>query len=173
MTRQEYKQLLFTLSKEIRQKYGLNDDLNLDNEKCIHIDDCEFYPDIPCIIVDEVPITWDKELPYIKPDMPAHIAALKEWIKGRRHKSIGIIHMTVNTDDPKLYCLLYSKTYDTSGLTAVPFDESVIYYDPKEIDLKNDELSMTIAKVIFTAMRYDAEYIVPSKNLNPKHWTSM
>lgn len=169
MTHTEYTALLKQLPKTIKETYGLNEPSDLSKERKIRTENYQYYPDIPCMIVDDITVFWDKERPYIKPQIPEHLAAIKERIHGKRYESIGIIHTVKHDNENKIYCMLVSKNTDVSGLQAIAFDNTMIYYDNNEVDMQND-LTKTLAKVLFAAQRYETEYIVPSKDKNPANW---
>lgn len=162
--------LIQKLPENIRQLYELNEKpFDFSGAKGIHTKDFDYYPSLFCAIVDDILVYWDKDRPYVKPNIPEHLAALKERIAARRFHTIGIIHKVKHDPQNKIYCILSSEKTDVSGLEKIAFDNSWIYYDSNEVDMQN-ETTQTLAKVLFASQRYDAEYIIPSADKNPAHW---
>lgn len=144
--------------------------------ECIHTDEYDYYPDLQCVIIDEVPVVWDSSTPYADPANPKHFAEMKRRVESQKQDLMNAV--LVRCLDKKLECHRYNTDERTvkyvkerGGLTAsIPFEEGDIYYNPDEIDLPNDPDMALLAKCLIIASKYDMIGILPEPDEDPEEW---
>lgn len=174
MTYQEYTQLLSQLPEHIRKEYGFNEPFDYSPYKCIHTDEYDYYPELNCCIIDNVPIIWESGNPWVTPENPEHLATFKDWAKRYTQNTIALIGISKN--DKHLSCTvctqnkMINKHIKKRGFIPIPFDEGNIYYIPSEIDLPNKPQELLLTKCLFTAQKYEPICLIPEQNISAFEW---
>lgn len=174
MTYQEYTQLLSQLPEQIRKEYGFNEPFDYSQYKCVHTDEYDYYPELNCCVIDNIPIVWESNNPWVTPENPEILKGFKELTHDHTNNPCAFIN--VNTDN-KLTCqimnyahpmtknIIQKKNYQT-----ISFAEGPICYIPTKIDLTKDKIATLIAKCLFTAKKYNTIYIFPDKTTPVSEW---
>ncbi len=174
MDRNEYNKLLAQLPEHLIKEYGFNPPFDYSKYKCIHTDEYDYYPELYCCIVDDIPIVWTDNDPWVTPEDPEILAGFKDWAERRTQDTIALIG--ISRIDRRLSCTVYEQNQATMDhiknrkFASIPFVEGDIYYMPSEIDLLNNPQMLLIAKCLFTAQKYEPIYIIPEKNVPASKW---
>lgn len=175
-TNQTYKTLVKQLPKELFKQY-FNESFDYSPYQCIHTNEYDYYPELNCVIINDIAIMWEtntKDTQPVNLQNPAHLAELQRRAKKRFTPTLAII--SVSTTNKRIDCQLYKNDERTQKfiherkLSYVSFDEGPIYYDPNDINLANNPDMLLLAKCMFLAKKYKSIYIIPYKNTNPQEW---
>ena len=174
MTYQEYTQLLSQLPEDLRKEYGFNEPFDYSPYKCIHTDEYDYYPELDCCIIDEIPIIWESGNPWVTPENPEILKGFKELTYSHTNNTCALINITT---DNKITCQIMNRTHPITknilkkkDYQTMFFVEGPIYYIPTKIDLTKDNISALIAKCLFTAKKYNTIYIFPDKSKHISEW---
>ena len=174
MTYQEYTQLLSQLPEDLRKEYGFNEPFDYSPYKCIHTDEYDYYPELDCCIIDEIPIIWERGNPWVTPENPEILKGFKELTYSLTNNTCALINITT---DNKITCQIMNRTHPITknilkkkDYQTMFFVEGPIYYIPTKIDLTKDNISALIAKCLFTAKKYNTIYIFPDKSKHISEW---
>ena len=176
MTYQEYTQLLSQLPEDLRKEYGFNEPFDYSQYKCIHTNEYDYYPELNCCIIDEIPIIWESGNPWVTPENPE---ILKGFQKFKRHND-KIKHMKIVELSPNKRINCYSPVqmephntnFKRKGYTSfVTIHNEKIYYNPNNIDLQNKPETIKLAKCLFWAYKHNPIGLAPNKNEPVEDWT--
>jgi hypothetical protein len=174
MTHNEYTQLLYQLPEHIRKEYGFNEPFDYSPYKCIHTKEYDYYPELDCCIIDDIPIVWESGNSWVTPENPEILAKFKELVYRQTNNLCAFIDMSRSN---QLYCQIMNhthpltqKTIKEKGYQAIPFTEGNLYYISNKLDLLRNDEQLLIAECLFTAHKYNTIYIIPEKNVPPTEW---
>lgn len=177
MTRTEYNQLLSQLPESIRKEYGFNEPFDYSPYKCVHTDEYDYYPELDCCIIDEIPIVWADNNPWVTPENPEILKEFKQRIANKQEPVINVIDIGKNTH--KMAHFAYTKTkanmqsVKDKNLKPIRYKNITVYYDPNNIDLPNNQQMMVLAICLITAKQYNAIGIDPKQNIPPNEWENI
>lgn len=170
MTMEQRNELFAKLPKELREEYGFHEPFDYSKYECIHKDGFDYYPELHCIIVNDIVVWWQTEkddLCEVDIDNPEHVNELLSRVKPRFSPSlVGIIYK--NTKGRLMWLLQYHKPKDT--LHKIPVDGTYVYYNPDDIDIENNNDMKLLAECMFIAVRYGVVEVFPYKNQKPEFW---
>lgn len=176
MTREKINARLMAMPGFIRNRYGIHELPDLSNEVCEKVmygnDIYDYYPGIPGVLVGSKLVMWETGTDDVmKVDVhdPEHFAEILK--RGRRLQYDDIAGVVDISRSGRMHMGIWFPRDVTPRYTGtIPIDNTVIYYDPDEIDLKHDGPRRAWAIGLFLAMRYGSEYIRPYKNTKPYEW---
>ena len=174
MTYQEYTQLLSQLPEHLRKEYRFNEPFDYSPYKCIHTDEYDYYPELDCCIINNVPIVWESGNPWVTPENPEHLNEFKRRIEIQTTDTIALI--SISRTDKKMECIIHelnnrtTKHIKKKGFVSISFEEGNIYYLPEQIDLPNNNKMLLLAKCLFTAKKYNTIRLLPKSNIPPSEW---
>lgn len=173
MTRQEYNELLKQLPEHLFKKY-FNEPFDYSPYKCIHTDEYDYYPKLNCCIINDIPIVWESDNPWVTPENLEILKGFKELIKPRLKETIQTIY--VNPNDTITCCnynnlkrnfQMMQKHGNTSFITI---NDSKIWYNPNDIDLPNEPEIITLARCILWAQMHKTIGLAPNKTEPVIEW---
>lgn len=178
MTYQEYTQLLSQLPEDLRKEYGFNKPFDYSPYKCIHTDEYDYYPELNCCIIDNVPIAWEKTAnQYINLKNPEHLTELKRRIAAKSKTTHFIISPDTLTgrisfqgqhNDEHLSQFIKKK-----NLQTITYHGITMHYDPNRIDLSNDKTTLLLAWCLIIGTKYNTIGIEPNPNEHPSEWMAI
>ena len=177
MTRTEYNQLLSQLPESVRKEYGFNEPFDYSPYKCIHTDEYDYYPELDCCVIQEIPIVWESGNPWVTPENPEILKGFKEIIKNSLSKCIYAVHMNYNN---KIDCQLYNcnqrvlDMIQKHGLTKFTnVNDKKVWYNPNDIDLPHRADLFNLIDCLFYAKQYNYIGLTPEKNVPSNEWMAV
>lgn len=175
MTRNEYIQALKQLPEDLKKKNGFREPFDYTPYKCIRTNKYDYYPELNCCIINQVPIQWIGAKTAVNPENPEHYAFMKKLSDNCLKTDIGIISISKHdgTMDCEPYRLLpcVKEHIRKKNLKKIPFENKMLYYDSKNIDLKNNPTMLLLAKCLFTATIHNVQCFIPEPNVPISEWT--
>lgn len=175
MTYQEYTQLLSQLPEHLRKEYGFNEPFDYSPYKCIHTDEYDYYPELDCCIINNIPIIWESGHPWVTPENPEILKGFKKFIKPRLKEHIQTIYVNPNGT---ITCCSYNnlkrnfQMMQKHGNTSfVNINGSKIWYNPNDIDLANEPETIKLARCLFWAQEHESIGLAPDKKEPVEDWT--
>lgn len=157
--------LVKALPRSLKERYGFEDPFDYSEYDAVKGPDYVYYPELSCIVMDGIEARWPKGT--LDVNNPVHVQELRKRIKRRLNPNlIG----TVRWLKPKnrMVCMFHSMV--PNNFKWIPVDGTRIYYDPKEMDLRNDDAMALLAKCLFVGHRYKPVHVVPDMNEEPEFW---
>lgn len=175
-TNTNYLNLIKQLPQHLFEQY-FNKPFDYTNYKCIHTNEYDYYPELNCCIIDDVPVIWEtnaNDLQAINLKNKKHLKEIKRRVQKRFVPTLAVISI----GNERMNCQLYKndkltqKFVQKKELSYIPFENRAIYYNPNEIDLKNNTEMTLLAKCLFLAHQYKTICIIPYKDTEPEEWES-
>lgn len=174
MTRSEYNQLLGQIPKETRKQYGFNEPFDLSGYKCIHTDEYDYYPELDCCMINDVPVVWERNDTVMSPEIPNHLIEMKKRVKERLAPGIYTVYLS---DENMLKTDIYNDTprirnaVRKKGFTSISkIDGKDIHYDPDNIELKERKDLIPLISCLFYAKDHNMIGIIPDKDEPVEEW---
>lgn len=176
MTREAVNKYMKIVAGYAREHYGLKALSDLSKESYELINDGNetyaYYPNIPGVLIGSKFVTWETgrdDLCEVDIHDPEHLAEIIRRGKRLQYDNIvGVLNvsrkgeMTIDLVLPEYVKPEYS--------ASVSVDNTVIHYNPNDIDLESNPHHKVIAKALFLAKRYNREYIIPYVDREPEEW---
>lgn len=177
MTYQEYTQLLSQLPEDLRKEYGFNEPFDYSPYKCIHTDEYDYYPELNCCIIDNVPIAWEKTAnQYINLKNPEHLTELKRRVANKIIIKDYIVSIGTNKD---IYCQgqrkdeYLEKFIRKQNMVCINYHGITMYYNPNKLDLTTDKTTRLLAWCLIMGQKYNTIGIEPNPNESPSEWAAI
>lgn len=178
MTKTEYNQLLSQLPESLRKEYGFNKPFDYSPYKCIHTDEYDYYPELDCCIIDEIPVVWEKATDqFINLKNPEHLAELKKRVVNRKRTTHYIV--SLGTDSKRIAVQGQKNTKQFQEFVkekhfiSITYHEITMYYNPNNIDLTYNTEMRLLAWCIIVGKKYNPIGIDPEPNKKPSEWMAL
>ena len=176
MTYQEYTQLLSQLPEHLRKEYGFNEPFDYSPYKCIHTDEYDYYPELDCCIINDIPIIWESGHPWVTPENPEILKGFKKF--AGCNNTIKYMKAVELLPNKKIECHSpaqiepHISNFKRKEYTSfVTINNEKIYYNPNNIDLANEPETIKLARCLFWAQEHESIGLAPNKQEPVEDWT--
>ncbi len=168
ITIKEQWERIGALPERLRKQYAFGTPFPYSAYRSIQKDGCIYYPDLDCLIMNEICVTWptgDSDLCEMNVDNPSHMAEIRKRVNARLSPDIIGIARKIKG---RMQCLVTGTV--PKGFSFIPFDGTRIYYKQDEYDLESDNEMRVLAECLFAVRRYEVIEIIPYKDEEPAFW---
>ena len=173
MNQTEYIEALNQIPEETRKQYGLLYPPDYSNDKCIHTNEYDYYPELNCCIINERTIVWESGNPWVTPENPMILEGFKRRITDNTPR-LKLIEQnydgTISCYSPAKCELHISNMQRKNQTTYLILDNEKTYYNPNEIDLPNRPDLLQLIPCLFYAHTHEYIGLIPDKNTSPEEW---
>lgn len=174
MNQTEYNRMLSQLPEHLIKEYGFNPPFDYSRYKCIHTSEYDYYPELDCCIIDDIPIVWTDGNPWVTPEKPEILAGFKRRIT-QTVKTIKVVYAKHKDCPISCYdhpaCEPHISYMKRQGCTSfMMLDNEKVYYNPNDIDLPNEPETITLVRCLFYAQNHESIGLIPNRSTPPDKW---